>query len=158
MQPYKTIIVHHNYFQFTTSAGIVYACYFLSYSEYFKEYKGIAENIYSFNVEILKGGKAKGSNDDRIGRTIIEILKLFLSGLENAVVYVCDTSDGKELFRKRKFDLWFKKYDDGTIIKIDGLIVTTDFNIYNAMLIHKENRLKNTFIEAFTDLNRSSDK
>ena len=158
MQPYKIIVVRNNYFEFTTANGTVYLCYFLSYSEYFKNYKEIAGNIYSFNVEVLKGRNTGISSDEKIGRTIIEIVKAFLSGLENAVVYVCDTSDGKELLRKRKFDQWFKKYDDGTIIKVDGHIAVPNFNIYNAILIHKENQKKNRFIEAFNDLNKTDTK
>jgi hypothetical protein len=130
----------------------------LSYTEYFKEYKEIAENFFSYNVEVIKGRKTSISSDERTGCTIIEIVKNFLAGLENAVVYVCDTSDGKELLRKRKFDQWFRKYDDGTIIKVDGHITAPNFNIYNAILIHKENQKKNRFIEAFNDLNESGDK
>jgi hypothetical protein len=124
----------------------------------FKDYKEIARNIFSFNVEIVHGRKTGISSDERIGRTIIEIVKNFLSGLENAVVYVCDTSDGRELLRKRKFDQWFRKYDDGTIIKVNGHIAIPNFNIYNAILIHKENQKKNIFIEAFNDLNESGNK
>ena len=78
--------------------------------------------------------------------------------LTNAVVYVCDASDNKELFRKRKFDTWFREYDDGTIIKIDGHIAIEDFDIYNAILIHKDNPKKNRFIEAFNDLNNPEEK
>lgn len=158
MQPYKIIVVRNNYFEFTTTTGIVYACYFLSYAEYFSEYEEIADNVYAFNVEIIKGRKTGISADERIARTIIEIIKTFLSALENAVVYVCDMSDGKELLRKRKFDQWFRKYDDGTIIKVDGHIAVPNFNIYNAILIHKENPRKNRFIEAFNDLNEGEDK
>lgn len=124
----------------------------------FKDYKEIARNIFSLNVEIVHGRKTGISSDERIGRTIIEIVKNFLSGLENAVVYVCDTSDGRELLRKRKFDQWFRKYDDGTIIKVNGHIAIPNFNIYNAILIHKENQKKNIFIEAFNDLNESGNK
>jgi hypothetical protein len=158
LQPYKIIVVRNDYFEFITSAGIVYACYFLSYAEYFKEYREIAGNFYSYNVDVIKGTKAGISSDERTGRTIIEIVKNFLAGLENAVVYVCDTSDGKELLRKRKFDQWFRKYDDGTIIKVNGHITAPNFNIYNAILIHKENLKKNRFIEAFNDLNESGNK
>lgn len=158
MQPYKIIVVKNCYFEFTTANGTVYLCYFISYSEYFKDYKEIAGNIFSFNVEIIHGRKSGISSDERVGRTIIEIVKDFLSGLENAVVYVCDASDGRELLHKRKFDQWFRKYDDGTIIKINGHIAVPDFNIYNAILIHKENKRKNLFIEAFNDMNESGDK
>ena len=101
MQPYKIAIIQHNYFEFITTAGIKYACYFLSYAEYFKKYKEVAENIFSFNVEILEHKRKKIFTDERTGFTIVEIVKQFLESLENAVVYVCDTSGGQELLRKR---------------------------------------------------------
>nr|MDQ6890983.1 DUF6169 family protein [Bacteroidota bacterium] len=135
MQPYKFTTVKDNYYEFTNAAGIKYACYFLSYAEYFKEYKEIANNVYAFNIDMLQKGTTS-IIDPRIGSTIVQIIKTFLNGLTNAVVYVCDASDSKELFRKRKFDTWFREYDDGTIIKIDGHISIEDFNIYNAILIH----------------------
>lgn len=76
-----------------------------------------------------------------------------MEGVEDAVIYVCDSSDGKELLRKRKFDQWFKKYDDGSIIKIVGHVSLPGINIHNALLIHKDNPRKNIFIEAFANLN-----
>jgi hypothetical protein len=111
LKPYKIIVVKDNYYEFTTSAGIRYACYFLSYSEYFKDYKAIADNIYAFNVELLKRKKINVTLDERIGFTVVQIVKHFLEGLVNAVVYVCDTSYSRELIRKRKFDSWFRQYD-----------------------------------------------
>ncbi len=97
MRLYKIVIVNNNYFEFTTVAGIKYACYFLSYAEYFKNYKEVADNIFSFNVEVLESKRKNIAADERTGFTIVEIVKHFLVSLESAVVYVCDTSDGKEL-------------------------------------------------------------
>lgn len=157
MKPYKYNIVKDNYYEFTTLAGTHYACYFLSYSLYFNEYKEISENIFAFNIEVL----AKGNNifiDPRIGYTVVQIIINFLSELTNAAIYVCDTSDSRELMRKKKFDQWFRQYDDGAIIKVDGHIEIENFNIYNAILIHKDNPLKNRFIEAFNELNDQSEK
>lgn len=153
MQPYKITVVKNNYYKFTTTAGITYACYFVSSSEYFKDYKDIADSIFNFNLELLDKKLRIASVDERISRTVIEIIKNFLEGAEDAVIYVCDSSDGKELLRKRKFDQWFKKYDDGSVIKIAGHVSLPDIDIYNALLIHKDNPRKNIFIEAFAGLN-----
>ena len=127
------------------------------YAEYFKSYKEVAGNIYSVNVEMIESKKRAVALDERTGLTIVEIVKRFLESLEDAVVYVCDSSDGRELLRKRKFDLWFRKYDDGTVIKVDGHISVPDFTIYNAILIHKDNPKKNRFIEVFNELNATDD-
>jgi len=157
LQPYKFITVKDNYYEFTTTAGTKYACYFLSYADYFNEYNDITNNVYAFNIEMIVKGKTTVI-DPRIGNTLVQIIKTFLNGLINAVVYVCDASDSKELLRKKKFDMWFRQYDDGTIIKIDGHIATKDFEIYNTILIHKDNPKKNRFIEAFNDLNSQGGK
>lgn len=157
MQLYKFITVKDNYYEFTTTAGTKYACYFLSYASYFNEYKDIANNMYAFNLDVLVKGRTTVI-DPRIGYTLVQIIKTFLNGLTNAVIYVCDASDSKELLRKRKFDVWFRQYDDGTIIKIDGHIAIENFEIYNAILIHKDNPKKNRFIEAFNDLNQQNEK
>ncbi|MBK7883665.1 MAG: hypothetical protein IPJ81_07545 [Chitinophagaceae bacterium] len=117
MQPYKFSIVKNNYYEFTTQAGTKYACYFLSYANYFTEYKEIANKIYAFNIDILVK-VSKAVIDPRIGYTIVKIIRTFLEGLQNAVVYVCDTSDSQELMRKRKFDAWFRQHDDGTINRL----------------------------------------
>ena len=89
MKPYKVNVVEKNYYGFVTAAGIRYACYFLSYKEYFDSYKEISGNVYGFNVEVLKSNSTI-ILDERTGMTIIEIVKNFLSSLENAVIYVCD--------------------------------------------------------------------
>jgi Family of unknown function (DUF6169) len=155
LQPYKFSIVKHNYFEFATTTGTKYACFFLSYADYFKAHKKIAQCIYSINIEVLERKSGSLVLDERTGLTIVEILKKFLEKSEDAVVYVCDNSDGRELLRKRKFDIWFRKYDDGTIIKVDGHIYVPNFDIYNAILIHKDNPKKNLFIEVFNELNKT---
>ena len=157
MLPYKFTTVKDNYYEFTTTAGTKYACYFLSYENYFNDYKEISNHIYAFNLEVLTKGETIAI-DPRIGKTLVQIITIFLNSLTNAVVYVCDASDSKEVFRKRKFDTWFRQYDDGTIIKIDGYISFENFEIFNAILIHKDNPKKNRFIEAFNDLNNQDEK
>lgn len=85
-----------------------------------------------------------------------KIISDYLIKNENAVIYICDSSDYKEHIRKRKFDSWFKKSDDGTIIKIDRKIAIATSVLHNSLLIHKDNPFKNSFIEAFIELNEKS--
>ena len=106
----------------------------------------------------MEKGKSKEQPlDERIGITVSKIISDYLIKNENAVIYICDSSDYKEHIRKRKFDSWFKKSDDGTIIKIDRKIAVAESVLYNSLLIHKDNQYKNSFIEAFIDLNEKSD-
>ena len=77
------------------------------------------------------------------------IIKAFLNKYENVVVYICDNGDNREKARFHKFTNWFKLYNDGNILQLKGVIRAGNTNILNAMLIHKENKLLNEFIEAY---------
>ena len=59
--------------------------------------------------------------------------------------------------RKRKFDLWFWKYNDGSILKEDGLAVIAGMEIYNSLLLHKQHQHAEGIINAFRTLNERAD-
>jgi hypothetical protein len=78
---------------------------------------------------------------------------LFFENRENVVVYVCDSLDDRHLARKRKFDSWFWRYNDGSLIKEDDVAMVEGVEIYNSMIIHKMNAKLNEIIIAFKELN-----
>ncbi len=157
MQPYKITKRQAFYYSFTSVAGTSYLCYFIPYDYLFANYPLIAPYIYSFNLDVEKGKSKEQPLDIRIGITVAKIIKEYLHDNDNAVVYVCDSSDYREHLRKRKFDNWFKKNDDGSIIKIDRKIVIAETVLFNSLLIHKDNPFKNNFIEVFIELNEKSE-
>lgn len=62
-------------YEFLTEQGIKYAIYFLDYSYMFSDYPAIAENVFSFNIDVAEGNADSSINDDRIGATILEVFK-----------------------------------------------------------------------------------
>jgi Family of unknown function (DUF6169) len=157
LQAYKITKRQAFYYSFTSVAGTSYLCYFIPYDYLFTNYPLIAPYIYSFNLDVEKGKSKEQPLDERIGITIAKIIKDYLLNNDNAVVYICDSSDYREHLRKRKFDTWFRKNDDGTIIKIDRKINISESVLFNSLLIHKDNPFKNSFIEAFIELNEKGD-
>ena len=119
----------------------------------FSDYPAIAQNVFSFNIDVLGGDAESSVTDDRIGVTILEVFKLFFTKLENVVVYVCDSIDDRQLARKRKFDLWFWKYNDGSLLKEDGIAMIEGEEIYNSLLLHKANKKLTEIILAYKELN-----
>lgn len=114
------------------------------------DYPNLASKVFSFNLEL----KYKPENkiiglDKRIAATVVTIIKAFLDEKENVVVYICDTSDNREKARFHKFTNWFRIYNDGSVIQLKGVIRAGNTNILNALLIHKENKQLNDFIEAY---------
>ena len=157
MRAYKITKRQAFYYSFTSVAGTSYLCYFIPYDYLFTNYPLIASYIYSFNLDVEKGKSKEQPLDERIGITVAKIIKDYLLNDDNAGVYICDSSDYREHLRKRKFDTWFRKNDDGTIIKIDRKIYISESVLFNSLLIHKDNPFKNSFIEAFIELNEKSE-
>ncbi len=56
-----------------------------------------------------------------------------------------------------KFDNWFCRFNDGSLIKEDDLAVVEGVEIYNSMIIHKENPNLKDIILAFKELNMRAD-
>ena len=119
----------------------------------FESYTNISCPVYSFNIDALEGDPDNSQADDRVGLTISKIIKLFFREMNNVAVYVCDSLDERQYARKRKFDIWFYLYNDGSLIKEDGLAVIEGTEIYNAMILHKQNRQLTEIILAFKELN-----
>ncbi len=85
-------------------------------------------------------------------------MNLFFLTVDNVVVYVCDSIDNRQLARKRKFDLWFYSYNNGSLIKQDGIAVVEGAEIYNSILLLKQNRQRTEIITAFMELNERGGK
>ena len=149
LRPYKYITYKPDYYTFTTSVGCEYHCYFFDFGTAFSDYPDLAPKVFGFNLELKYKPEGKIGLDKRIAKTVVTILQAFLNEQINAVVYVCDNSDAREKVRFHKFTNWFQAYDDGNIIQLKGVIRAGNTNILNALLIHKENKLINRFIEAY---------
>ena len=156
LSPYDLLERDKYTYEFVTQQGVRYAIYFLDYSYMFDKYPNIADNIYTFNIDVVNGVADNSIANERIGLTVLEVFRLFFSKMQNVAVYVCDNLDDRHIARKRKFDLWFWKYNDGTLIKEDGIAIIEDLVIYNFLLIHKSNTHLMEIILAYKELNEKA--
>ena len=161
LQPYKFYIFKPDYYSFVTASGVEYFGYFTPYAEYFKKYPAtISSKFYAFNLELAnKKLKPKGT-DKRIADTVITIVGNFLESKINAVVYVCDNSDGREAARARKFLSWFDYYEhpSSKIIQVSNDFQSGGLHIYTCLLVHKKNKHLSDMILAYLDLTKEDDK
>lgn len=149
-------------FLFTTDAGDEYKCYFISYAEYFSSQPDIAPGFFSFNLKLVSndGIPFRKGTDKKIADTVITIVGNFLNSKENAVVYVCDNSDGREAARSKKFVSWFAYYDhpSSKIVKVTSNFTVGGLSIYSSLLIHKSNKRFNDMVFAYLELTKDDDK
>jgi hypothetical protein len=122
----------------------------------FAPYPGIGSQIFMFNIDVLSGDPDEALSDERIGLTVLMIFNLFFQKSQNVAVYVCDSMDNRQLSRKRKFDRWFRRYNDGTLIKEDDIAMIDGIEIYNSLILHNQNKHLNEIIIAFKELNRKA--
>jgi len=158
LSPYALSETDELSYEFVTDQEVKYKIYFLDYGSVFNEYLSYNNSIYTFNIDIIETNAEFIVTDERIGLTVVQVLKLFFAKIENVIIYVCDSIDDRQLARKRKFDFWFWKYSDGTIIKEDGIAVIEDVEILSSLLINKSNPHVKEVILAFKELNEKANE
>lgn len=160
LQPYKTTLLKPGYHYIITDKHIEYVCFFALFDYFFKDYPSISSKVFAFNIELLNKediDKQKGT-DKRLTLTIVSLIKEFLSLKTNAVVYVCDNTDERHAVRFRKFTTWFDSPGASDFIQVTGYLNAYGAEYYSALLLHKDNKLKNSFIRAFQELNNQTPK
>lgn len=160
LHPYPLSSVNAFTYSFVTEKGVEYYCSFVSYAEYFQNHPKIAQGFFAFNLELRDKNVRPRGIDKRIADTVITIVGDFLEGRNNAVVYVCDNSDGKEAVRARKFKSWFEYYDhpSSQIIQINDCLHVGGILLYCALLLHRKNKHKGEFAHAFLELTSDEEK
>lgn len=151
---YEPIKIDELTFQFTTESDDVYKCYFLSYAYYFSAYPDIALKVYGFNIDLISGLIRHKGIDRRISFTVVNIVADFLASQINAVVYVCDPSDGRDGARFKKFKSWYF-YAEHPSHQIQQVVSDVDaggMTLHTALLVHKKNPQKQRFVSAYFDL------
>lgn len=145
----------NNSYVFETIRGIVYEIKFKpsSYINLFDE--NISDFIFEFVIEVAINETGKNPPfDTKVSRTIAQIFKEFLLKHDNNIaLYICDSSDGKQELRKRKFDEWYDKYQDNTFAKMNEKLKDSKGNFYLiSMILQYKNPRRVQIIDAFLKL------
>jgi Family of unknown function (DUF6169) len=128
----------NNVYAFETDLGISYEVKFKPTSYLLGDESTVyAHWIYEFIIEVVYNPLGKRPPLDRlISGTIAEIIKDFYFKKNKSVcIYICDSSDGRQDLRRRKFDDWFHSHPDLGLIKIDDKLKDLKGNLYPISLI-----------------------
>lgn len=121
----------------------------------------IVENTFEFSILLQFNPFSKlPSNDKKTGATVVAIFMDFYARRGKAItVYICESSDGKEVARKRKFDQWFQEYNEDVFIKVDRNLIDTKNNKFPiSMIISKTNPYESEIFTAFLRLSLNNQK
>ena len=139
--PYNYIPYETGY-SFTTDSGKQYIISFLTCSEYLfgTDIYGLVR-LVDFSFFVQKKSNLGVSYDPRIAPTIIDILdQLFDVNPEYAVIVTYDSTDGRHLVRKRKFDSWYRRYiPSHSIEKYDAYSGSDRLQYIHSLFIRTDN-------------------
>lgn len=133
-------------YTFVNRDGIKYHASFYSVEPLYPEFL----DTYSFSIE--PENKKAHPMDRRIAITIAEILKRFFKVNTNAMIMVCDSSDGKELKRRKLFDRWFEHFSDDSVLKYDASAPLEEYQLFISLYFSKDNPNKENLLRAFSKL------
>lgn len=114
----------------------------------------VGQYIYTCNINVISGETSQSGIDPRIADTVFEIITDFLDEKRKAFVYICDSSDSRELARKRKFDLWFAKYSRDLFAKGEYEMIFKEEKIYSSMIVPLENKIWPNYLVTYYQLTR----
>jgi hypothetical protein len=130
----------NNAYTFQTENRISYSITFKPTFYLFGEDSVFSKNTFEFSIIVIANPTDKTPPLDKaIPPTIALIFKDFYENApETIAVYICDSSDGRQLLRQRKFNDWFNYYQGELFVKIDSGFKETDGTQYPVSLIIKE--------------------
>lgn len=149
--PYNYTRNPHGFFEFTTDRGYDYVASFLSYPDLFKDFPAIADKVKIFDFAVTNARNQRLQPDPKVKQTIVAILHEYLTRHNDAVIFVCDSGDGKQIGRHKRFEAWFTEAATDEYDKYNA-VFTNEGSVYTSMLISKQHELKSVFNEAFKSI------
>ncbi|UFH53298.1 DUF6169 family protein [Spirosoma sp. KNUC1025] len=127
-----------NSYAFTTSTGIAYLVRFKPTPYIISEEWVFHNDVYELVIDLVDNPTGKPPSLDLvIPATLAAIIRDFYTRTSLAItIYICDSSDGRQKSRERKFASWFQTYNPGTMVRFDYMIHDlTDGQMYYITLI-----------------------
>ena len=151
----------YNSYFFATDSKIVYEVKFRDTAYIFNGYLDFNIQAFEMIIQVESNPTSKNpSLDPKISLTIATIFKDFFQKLpEQVIIYICDSSDSRQLARKRKFDRWIDLFKGEDFSRVNSTIVDIEGRIYyNALIIKRSNPHYTIITEAFIALAEEQDK
>ena len=146
LPPYEIRISDELNYEFVNRDGIKYHLYFMPVTAMYPN----LVNTYSFSIE--REGTQPHAFDRRIVSTVVNVIRRFFQKIDNAMIMVCDNTDGKQHRRRNLFNRWFHYYNDGSLATINAEVGDEDYELLLSIYFLKTNPYKRQLVKAFTEL------
>ncbi|QDK79235.1 hypothetical protein EXU85_11710 [Spirosoma sp. KCTC 42546] len=148
-----------NSYFFTTRQEIIYQIKFVPSAYLFVDY--IDGHVNAFEMVIAVADNPTGGRiayDPLTEDTIRAIFTDFFCSLDHVIVYICDSSDGREQARFRKFTSWYYKDMDAMpadLFKMDAYLPDGDRTTILSGILSTRHPYFSQFVELFKNLSEA---
>lgn len=138
-----------------TNSEIRYEVKFVLSTDYFDAYADLEAEIFEMIVSVVDNPPGRRlPADGRIASTIFSIFEHFFLPQRYALVFICDSSDGREQARYRKFSNWFYKRNAHStdLAKFDRMAIDGDTIIYLSLILSRLHPNLSRIVDVFMQL------
>lgn len=140
--PYELTLVGDG-FVFVTSQGT-------HYRVSFGKEDMILGGCLVYQLILQRAENNVGGYDPNIEKTVLAIIDEFFRANSHVLLYICDTSDGKEDGRNRLFLRWFDRHvEPGRFTIRTAHAIVEEETIYAAIIVDNKNPQKDQIIADF---------
>ena len=141
-------------YRFATNGEVRYEVKFVTSTDYFDAYADLEADVFEMIISVVEnpsGGRLPA--DGRIEATIFSIFEHFFLPQRFALVFICDSSDGREQARFRKFSNWFYRNVSSTdLAKFDRMAIDDDNIIYLSLILSRRHPNLSRIVDVFMQL------
>ncbi len=142
--PYRVKQVDDSVFVFVTKHGISYTVGFIPDTSFMEK------GVYQFFLTKTSG--KKGRKDDEISETVRVIIEEFFAQEESVMLYICDTTDGRQASRDRLFRIWFYSYMGSASYTMCTDTMTIDnIRYFSSIILRSNHPMHNQVLNKFHD-------
>ena len=142
--PYRVRQVDDSVFVFVTKHDISYTVGFILDTSFMEK------GVYQFFL--TRTSSKKGRKDDDISETVRVIIEEFFAQEEAVMLYICDTTDGRQASRDRLFRAWFYSYIENTSFTMCTDTMTIDnIRYFSSVILRKDHPMHNLVLNKFHD-------
>lgn len=145
--PYRVYNNGHIYsYLFVTDAGAEYSIDFV-----FDDSIVTRQEAYQFVIANLNN--TKSPRDSKLRDTIMAIVEEFFEKNVSTLLYICSTSDGKQMMRQRLFEAWFSGYNHKMLFtKLSSSLVDADGVLnFASVIVRNDNPLLQEVLTEFME-------
>jgi hypothetical protein len=149
MAPYIVHFTQDGLLRFKTDFGVIITIDFIE--------DDLVTTDESYQIILANANKKKSPNDEKVKDTVLAIVTEFLEEHQSALIYLCETNDGKQLARERLFKTWINAYDYGMRFFCMFTSIVDSEGIMNAaaIIIRNDNPNLREIVNEFTEVSET---